>query len=544
MDPVIVVGAGPVGLALSLALAAQGVPTVLLDEGPGEEDPRPARTVVLREDTADLVERLGCSTLRDEGLRWAGWRSVRRKQLVRAVPLGEEDGIVPLPSPVHLPQHALTGGLRAAVVAQDLVTMVPFSRIDALEQDPHGVTVHTREPGSTWWRGSYLVGCDGARSTVRKLLDIRFPGRTAVERHAVAALRAQLPWPGEALLHRAPPWRTGGAEVTARPLPDGVWRLDWLLPPRGELVTPDALITRIRDTLEGWCGETPAYELLDTGVYTLHHRLARRWRSERAFLAGDAAHLLGALGTQGLDEGMRDAENLAWKLAQAWHQGASDLLLDSYQAERRAAVAARLRAADQSLPILRGGAGLRTLVPGAARGHDTLLADGHLGCGPLGAPPSYAHSPLSPPHAEAHTAVGTAPGAPVVDVRVTAPDGGTVRLRERLGLGHLLVILVAPGTGVWDRRHWLTAGVMPRLVDAVDALPVKAELLVTESYPGATAHTVLLVRPDGHLVAAFSGVRPAELLAAADAACGGGSDTAHDGQPRATASSDRTADVN
>ncbi|MEU1123572.1 FAD-dependent monooxygenase [Streptomyces sp. NPDC005899] len=526
MDPVIVVGAGPVGLALSLALAAQGVPSIVLDEGPGKDEPRPARTVVLREDTADLAVRLGCAALYDEGLRWTGWRSVRRRQLVRAVPLGEEEGEgVPLPAPLHVPQHVLTGELRAAVAAHSLVRLVPLSRIDTLEQDAGGITVHTRGPGSTWWRGSYLVGCDGARSTVRKLLDIRFPGRTAVERHAVAALRAELPWPGEAVLHRSPPWRTGGAEVTARPLPRGVWRLDWLLPPRGELVTPDALITRVRDTLAGWCGETPAYELLDTGVYTLHHRLARRWRVKRAFLAGDAAHLLGALGTQGLDEGLRDAENLAWKLAQAWHHGASELVLDSYQTERRAAVASRLRAADQSLPILRGGAGLRALVPGNARGHDTLLADGHLGCGPLGAPPSYTHSPLSPPHTEAHTPVSTPPGAPVTDVRVTAPDGTTVRLRERLGRGNLLVILVAPGTGVWDRRHWLTAGVMPRLAEAVDALPGKAELLLTESYPGATAHTVLLVRPDGHLVAAFGGVRPAELLVAATAARGGAADT-------------------
>ncbi len=169
----------------------------------------------------------------------------------------------------------------------------------------------------------------------------------------------------------------------------------------------------------------------------------------------------------------------------------------------------------------------RTLVPGSARGHDTLLADGHLGCGPLGAPPSYAHSPLSPQRAGAHTPVSTPPGAPVTDVPVTAPDGTSVRLRDRLGRGHLLVVLVAPGTGVWDRRHWLTAGVMPRLVEAVDALPVKAELLVSESYPGATAHTVLLVRPDGYLVAAFHGVRPAELHAAADAARGGDPGTTH-----------------
>ncbi len=541
MDPVIIVGAGPVGLVLSLALAAQGVPSVLLDEDPGKEETRPARTVVLREDTAALLERLGCKTLQDEGLRWSGWRSLRRKQLVRELPLGEdaqsEDSpAAPAPAPVHVPQHALVRGLRDAVAAQDLVRTARHSRIDTLEQDPAGVTVHTREPGSTWWRGSYLVGCDGARSTVRKLLDIRFPGRTAVERHAVAALRTELPWPGEAVLHRLPPWHSGGAEVTARPLPDDVWRLDWLLPPRGELVTPDVLVARVRDSLAGWCGETPPYELLDTGVYTLHHRLARRWRVNRAFLAGDAAHLLGALGTQGLDEGVRDAENLAWKLALAWHHGASDVLLDSYQAERRAAVAARLRAADQSLPILRGGGGLRTLVPGSARGHDSLLTDGHLGCGPLGAPPSYSLSPLAPPHAEAHTSVGTPPGAPVSDVRVTAPDGTRVRLRERLGQGRLLVVLVAPGTGVWDRRHWMGAGVMPRLVETVDALPVKGELLVAESYPGASAHTVLLVRPDGHLVESFSGVRPAELRAAADAARGGA--------VRTSERSDRTADIN
>ncbi|MGW7050335.1 FAD-dependent monooxygenase [Streptomyces sp. NPDC054887] len=517
MDPVIVVGAGPVGLALSLALAGHGVPSVVLDEGPGKDEPRTARTALLRADTAELVERLGCTTVRDEGTRWTGWRSMRRNQDVREIRFGDEGD---LPSPTHLPQHDLTRGLRDAVTAHELVHVVPHGRLDTVELDDDGVTAHTREPGATWWRGSFLVGCDGARSTVRKLLDIRFPGRTAVERHAVAALRTELPWDGEALLHRMPPWRTGGQEVTARPLRDGVWRLDWLLPPRGELVTPEALLGRVRDTLAGWCGGTPPYELIDTGVYTLHHRLARKWRVGRAFLAGDAAHLLGALGTQGLDEGLRDVDNLAWKLAQAWHLGASQTLLDSYQAERRTAVAARLRAADQALPILRGN-GLRTYLPGTARGHDTLLADAHLGRGALGAPPAYTHSPLAPPESEAQTLVGTPLGGPVADVRVTAPDGSVVRLRERLGRGRQLVVLVAPGTGVWDRRHWMTAGVMPRLAAAVTALPVRAELLVTEGYPGASAHTVLLVRPDGHLVAAFQGVRPADLYAAADAARGG-----------------------
>ncbi|RCH64147.1 monooxygenase [Streptomyces sp. SDr-06] len=542
MDPVIVVGAGPVGLALALSLAAQGVPSVVLDEGQGDDEARPVRTVVLRPDTASFVAGLSGTTVRDAGTRWVAWRSMRRGRLLRHVAFGETPDADP--SPVHLPQHALTRGLRDALAASGLVRVVTQSRVDALEQDTAGVSVHTSGPGGTWWRGSYVIGCDGARSTVRKLLDIRFAGRTAVERQAVVALRTELPWPGEALLHRLPPWRASGDEVTARPLRDGVWRLDWLLPPRAELVTPDALVGRVRDTLAGWCGSTPAYELLDTGVHTVHHRLARRWRVRRAFLAGDAAHLVGALGTQALDEGMRDAQNLAWKLAQAWHHGASEALLDSYQTERRAAVAARLRAADQSLPILRGGAGPRGWIPGAARGHDALVTDGHLGRGPLGAPPAYPHSPLMPPYAESHIPVGTQLGAPVADVGVTAPDGSTVTLRDRLGKGRLLVVLVAPGTGVWDRRHWLTAGIMPRLTAAVSSLPLDAELLVAEDYPGAPAHAVLLVRPDGHLVAAFNGVQPAHLRAAADAVRGGtGRGDAGGGVEDADASAGAAADA-
>ncbi|MFR0356811.1 FAD-dependent monooxygenase [Streptomyces sediminimaris] len=520
MDPVIIVGAGPVGLALALALARQDVPAVVLDEGPGKEEQRPARTVVLREDTTALVERLTGVPLAREGAHWAAWRSVRRKQVMREITFGDIET-----SPLHIAQHVLTGALREAVAAERLVQLVVDSRLDGVEQEASGVTAHTRGPSGTYWRGSFLVGCDGPRSTVRKLQDIRFPGRTAVERHAVATLRTELPWPGQALLHRMPPWRTSSpsaGEITARPLPDDVWRLDWLLPPGKDLVTPELLLGRVRETLAGWSGgSAPAYELLDTGVHTVHHRLARRWRVGRVFLAGDAAHLLGALGTQGLDEGLRDADNLAWKLALAWHHGPHEALLDSYQAERRGIVAARLRAADQVLPLLRGGGGLRAYVPGSGRGHDALLTDGHLGRGALGAPGAYDHSPLAPRHLEAEVPVGTAPGAAVADVRVTAEDGSFVRLRERLGRGALLVVLIAPGTGVWERKHWVTAGIMPRLAAAVAALPHRAELLVAESYPGAAPHTVLLVRPDGHLVTALGGVRPADLYAAAEATLGG-----------------------
>ncbi len=545
MDPVIVAGAGPTGLALALCLARHHVPVVLLDEGgTSPEPPHHERTVVLDPETADLLSRLGHATVDADATRWTGWRTLKRRQEVQFIRFDDQDPAGER-SPLHLPQDRLCQGLRDALTGQELVTVAHNSRLDSFEQDESGLIAHTRgtdDTPETWWRGSYLVGCDGPRSTVRKLLDVRFPGRTAVDRYAVAALRVDLPEPGIALLHRDPPGGRG-TEVITRPLRDGVWRFDWSLRPGGPALTADTLVSRIRTTLAAMCaGTVPAYELLGSAEYPVHQRLARRWRAGRAFLAGDAAHLLGALGTQSLTEGLRDAENLAWKLALAWHHGASETLLDSYQSERRGAVGARLRAADQALPLLRAGGALRSvrhsLLSGSSSRHAQLLTDGHLGRGLLGGRPVYGRSPLTPTGqrgsrpstASLALPSGATLGMLVEDVPVTDLDGARGRLRDRLGHG-LVALLVAPGTGVWESRHWLTAGLMPQLSSAVAALPVRTELLVAEAYPGATAHTVLLIRPDGHLVGAMIGCRPAELYAYADLARGGppGQDPAPDG---------------
>jgi 3-(3-hydroxy-phenyl)propionate hydroxylase len=535
VDPVIVAGAGPVGLALALALARRDVPVIVFDEAEasapaGAEGLRRPRTAVLGPATVALLDRLGYGGVRRDGATWRAWRTLRRRAEMVRIDFGPD----PAQAPLHLAQHRLEAGLRAALLGCGSARVVTGCRVDALEQDPGGVLVHTRGEQESWWRGSYLVGCDGPRSTVRKLLGVRFPGRTAVDRHAVAVVATELPEPGVALLHRDPPGAPAGQEITAKPLPEGLWRLDWLLPAQTRQLTSDALVERLRATLTAWCGRVVPYELVGSADYSVHQRLARRWRTGRVFLAGDAAHLMGALGAQSIEEGLRDAENLSWKLSMAWHDGSSDLLLDSYEAERRGAVGVRLRATDQALPLLRAGGAWQTvrqtLLAGSGRGQADLLTDSHLGRGSATASSVYARSPLTPPGprsggsrvqpAPLVAACETPAGGIVSDVQVTALDGTVGRLRDRLGRG-LVVVLVAPGTGVWESRHWLTAGLMPRLAAAVAALPTAAELLVAESYPGAIAHTVLLIRPDGHLVTAMVGCRPAELYSYADLARGG-----------------------
>ncbi|MGP3971227.1 FAD-dependent monooxygenase [Streptomyces sp. 6N223] len=521
MLPVIIAGAGPTGLALALALARHGVPTIVIDGQSGPSPRRLARSCVLPPDIAHWARLLPGADRDATG--WTAWRTTHRGRTLRRLELSE-----PGDGPVHLPQHALERALRDAAGGEPLIQLAAGRRLAALEQHERHVEVratetHGADGRDRRWRGSFLVGCDGARSTVRKLLGVAFPGRTGVERYAVAALRVELPWPGEAGVHRGLPH----GEVTARPLAGGAWRLDWPLPPDGGLVTPETVLERVDATLAAWHdGAVPEHELLDTGVHICHQRLARRWRSGRVFLAGDAAHLLGALGTQQVAEGLRDADNLAWKLAIACREGGAEPLLDSYEAERRTAVGDRLRAVDQALPLVRGRGGLAARLTGRGQSRLALLDGGNVGRGALGAPARYAASPIA--HAPARAAAAdTAPGAPVADVPVTALNGDQGRLRERLG-GPLLLVLTAPGARVWDAKHWLSAGLMPELATAARTLPLPAELLVTEEYPGAGPHTLLVVRPDGHLAAALPGADRDGLLACVQTLRGGAADRPRD----------------
>ena len=159
----------------------------------------------------------------------------------------------------------------------------------------------------------YVVGTDGAHSSVRHLVGVGFPGHSFPDLFLICDIRAELPFPNERRFFFDPPWNPG-RQVLIHPQPDGIWRIDWQVPPDTDIEAEQAnggLDRRIRAVV----GQQADYELVWMTVYRFHQRIADRFRAGNVFLVGDAAHLYAPFGARGLNSGAPDAENLAWKLA-------------------------------------------------------------------------------------------------------------------------------------------------------------------------------------------------------------------------------------
>ena len=197
---------------------------------------------------------------------------------------------------------------------------------------------------------AYAVGADGAHSSVRHLLGMGFPGHSHEDLFLICDIRATLPFPRERRFFFDPPWNPG-RQVLVHPQPDDLWRIDWQVPSGTDVEAErasGALDRRIRQVV----GATTPYELAWVTAYRFHQRLAPRFRVGRVLLAGDAAHLMSPFGARGLNSGAADAENLAWKLALVLGGRAPEALLDSYDAERRAAAVENLAVTDASMRFM------------------------------------------------------------------------------------------------------------------------------------------------------------------------------------------------
>lgn len=342
--PVLIVGGGPVGLAVAAELGFHGVRCLLVEQGDGAVVEAKMFATGIR--TMELCRRWGIA---DRVRSWGFPPDFPFDNVFVTSLTGHELGRIPLPSlsetrpppvspehPMHCPQFVFDPLLAAFASSLPSVTLRYNCRLDGLRQDVAGVSaelVDERSGARETVRAQYLVGCDGYASTVRRALGIELRGRRVVNRSVNIMFRT----PDLAALHDK-----GNAGRYVLIGPEGTWatfvaadgKERWRLTVYGS----DALDVAALDVdavIRRAVGRDFDFEVLTVGNWTRRMLVADRYGEGRVFLAGDCVHVMPPNGGFGMNTGIGDAVDLGWKLA-AVHEGWADpRLLDSYEAERR-----------------------------------------------------------------------------------------------------------------------------------------------------------------------------------------------------------------
>ncbi|QQE80510.1 FAD-dependent monooxygenase [Alicyclobacillus sp. SO9] len=329
--PVIIVGAGPVGLTTALEFAKLNIPFVVVEEDATVSTLPKAGTLMPR--TLEIFDNIGVVTpVLEAGLRFDEIHFVERssdKVLVH-VDMHLLRDITAFPFVLNLPQHELEPILLDAVLKSGMGTVLFNHKLVDFSQDASGcyVTVET-EHGQKTLEGEYTIGCDGSHSALRKLLGVKMEGKTYPERFMVIDTQVPLDQrEGRKLTYLSYVFDPNEWIIAVRQ--PKFWR--FLFPVQeGD---PDPSQEEMERKIRIAVGNLPV-ELVASSVYKVHHRCANRFRVGRAFLVGDAAHLITPVGGLGLNTGICDADNLPWKINMVMTGLASSDLLDTYEAERQ-----------------------------------------------------------------------------------------------------------------------------------------------------------------------------------------------------------------
>jgi 3-(3-hydroxy-phenyl)propionate hydroxylase len=399
-------------------------------------------------------------------------------------------------------QPELERALRAGLAGLPTVEVALGTELEGFAQDDRVVTAVLRDAASgerRAVRASYLLACDGARSSVRRALGIGFSGSTFEQRWLVVDLATPRP-----LAHL--PYYTAVCDP-ARPFVNmpcpGGHRFEWMLHPgedEAAMTDPATVRALLAPHLD-----PDAVEVLRAVVYTFHARMASRWRDGRVLLAGDAAHAMPPFAGQGLGSGIRDAANVAWKLAAVVDGRAADALLDSYERERRPHVQAMIR-----LNALLG-AIFQSTDRRVAAARDGLLR-GAMAT-PLGAwvrRGGPRPAPALPRRARPR--IGARGGAPLVRARVRTLEGAVGGLDDVVG-GRFALLgagadprrsLDADALAIWEALGAEYLQVVPRGGRATGAPERSGEAPVIEDLDGRLVRQlrggVAIVRPDRFVV--------------------------------------------
>jgi 3-(3-hydroxy-phenyl)propionate hydroxylase len=413
---VIVVGAGPVGLATAIDLAQQGIPVVLLDDD--NKLSAGSRAICFAKRTLEIFDRLQCGQrMVDKGVSWNVGRVFMRDEEVYEFNLLPEQGHQ-RPAFINLQQYYVEGYLHERAQELPNIDLRWRSKVVGLVQHPDHVALTVETPdGEYVLEGQYLVAADGAKSATRQLLSLESHGRVFRDRFLIADVKMTADFPTERWFWFDPPFHPGQSVLLHRQ-PDDVWRIDfqlgWDADPTLE-TQPERVIPRIQALL----GKDTQFELEWVSIYTFCCLRMDDFRHGRVLFAGDSAHGVSPFGARGANSGIQDADNLAWKLRLVIEGKAPDALLDTYAREREYAADENILNSTRATDFITPKSAVSRLFRDAVLQLSKAFpfARKLVNSGRLSMPSVYGDTALNTPDSDVFSAA-MRPGSPALDAPV------------------------------------------------------------------------------------------------------------------------------
>lgn len=506
LHPVVIVGAGPVGLTLAIDLAQKGHRVVLLDREDGLSEG--SRAIAFAKRTLEIWDRLGLGDrMVHKGVSWNLGKVFFKEELVYPFNLLPQEGHE-RPAFINLQQYYAEAYLVERALQLPGIDIRWRNEVVSVERHHDASTLTVRTPeGHYSVQASWLIACDGSRSPVRQALGLETSGKVFQDRFLIADVKMQADFPVERWFWFDPSFHPNQS-VLLHMQPDGVWRVDfqlgWNADPEEEK-KPERIIPRIQALL----GKEVCFTLEWTSIYTFACQRMDRFMHGRVIFAGDSAHRVSPFGGRGANSGIQDADNLAWKLDWVLRGKADAALLDTYCEERQFAADENLlnstRSTEFITPKTPASRVFRDAVLALAKRHP--FARHLVNSGRLSVPALLHASTLNTPEVDEFD-TPLMPGAPLPDAPVRVGQHRGWLLRQ---LGPQFTLLVFGPVPEWVSQ-----------VQDVQALGVGDTIedidgLIHQRLDGSQG-AAYLIRPDQHVCARWRHPDPSAVQSALDRA--------------------------